>query len=175
MRWQPLVCLLLFLGGAAAQEGNDAPWISFSPPKAGFSILLPAPPLEQQQTIKSPQGDVKVTTFVLDRKKEKGAYAVSLSEFPLKAIKSGTEERRLNNARDGAIASSKGKLKSEKRLTLQGSPGRELLIWVGDMGVIRTRIYAVKNRLYQVTVTGPGEWVTSKDPERFLGSFKIHP
>jgi hypothetical protein len=71
------------------------------------------------------------------------------------------------------VARAKGKLHSDRPIRLDGYPGREFEIEVEGKVRIRTRLYAVKNRLYQLLITGPDEWLRSRDPGRFLESFQL--
>src|SRR5207244_3119777 len=109
----------------------------------------------------------------LDVKKGEGSYVLVFADFSEAMLKGGSDEKRLDNARDGAVTSAKGKLKAEKRITLDKHPGRELHIEVEGKTAVRTRFYAVKNRLYQVLAVGTRELVFSKDTDRFLDSFKL--
>ncbi len=163
----PTACCLLSLASPPAA------WKPFSSPAGHFTVLLPGVPLEQKQSVKTSIGTVELILFILEVKKAQGSYVVGYSELPEPAVQVGTEEKRLDNARDGAVASAKGKLKSEKRIALQGHHGRDLLIEVDGKHVIRTRFYAVKNRLYQVLAVGPADWVAARESSKFLDSFKL--
>jgi hypothetical protein len=161
--------LPLVLGASAGGE-----WKTFSPKEGGFSILMPGAPTEDKQDVKTPSGDVTVFFFISELKNE-GSLVVSFSEFPGAAFNGGTDENRLDSARDGAVLSAKGKLKTEKKITQQGFPGRELIIEIeGKAGsVFHTRIYAVKQRLYQTMAVGSKAFVSGKECEMFLNSFKL--
>ena len=71
------------------------------------------------------------------------------------------------------MASCKGKLKREKSLLLDTNPGRELTIEIEGKGMVVMRLYAVKNRLYQVMAVGPTDLVTSQDAQKFLTSLQL--
>src|SRR4051812_5989517 len=142
---------------------TSADWKPFRSAGGQFTVLLPGVPVEQKQAVKKPVGTVEMTLFILELKPAQGSYVVGYSELPESAIQVGTEEKRLDNARDRAVASAKGKLKSERRIILHGHPGRDLEIAVDDKTSLRTRLYAVKNRLYQVLAVGPAPWVASKE------------
>jgi len=171
--------LPLTLAGVAGAEGEEKP---FAPKGAGFSVMFPGAPTEHKQSIKTAAGTIDVTLYIFEPqkgKKEEGQFAVSFSQYPEEALKAGSNEERLKNARDGAVKSVMGKLKREKTITLSGHPGHpghpglDLHIVAKDGVVIHTRIFAVQNRLYQTMVLGPSKLVSSKDAERFLESFKL--
>lgn len=159
--------LLLGAGGEAPKE-----WKPYQSKDGGFQVILPGKPLESRQLVKSGLGTLEVTMLLFEHKKE-GAFVVSFANFPEGAFKGGDDEKRLDFARDGAVASSKGKLKSEKKITLDKYPGRELVIESPTKGTVRTRIFAVEKRLYQTIVAGPAAFVHGKDAERFLSSFQF--
>jgi len=162
--------LPLLLG--AGQDETPKDWLPFAPDGGGFSILLPVEPTEGKRTVKTPQGEVEVTYFLVEVK-DQGSYVVVYSEYPQEALKGGADEKRLDNARDGAVQSAKGKLKAEKRIRLQNFPGRELVIESSAGGGVRTRLYAVKNRLYQTMAAGSRGFLQAKETVRFLDSFQL--
>ena len=76
----------------------------------------------------------------------------------------------------GAVANVDGKLLNERRVTLQGHPGREM--WVkaesnGEQGRVHARIYLVGRRLYQMLVAGSEAQFSESDAEYFLDSFQL--
>jgi hypothetical protein len=161
------VSLPVMLAGA----GSDGP--EFAPKGSGFMVSFPGMPTEHKQNVKTPSGFIDVTVYVYEPKKGEGQYVVSFSEYPEAVLKAGTDAKRLENARDGAVQSVKGTLKSEKKITLGASPGLDLVIEAKDKTAIRTRVYAVKNRLYQTMVVGPAKMVAARETEQFLNSFRL--
>ena len=149
---------------------NVDDWKLFTPKEGGFSILFPGTPAENKQETKTSAGTIAVTYFVLER----GGitYVASYSVFPKESMKARSEEKRLDNARDGAVASAKGKLEDQRNIKLGKYPGRELLIQ-GEKNFVRSRIFAVENRLYQTMVVSKKENAHAADAAKFLESFKI--
>ena len=77
-------------------------------------------------------------------------------------------------ARDGSVANVGGKLVSERHITLEGFPGRELTVSVhaeGQSIEMLQRLYVVKERLYQQIVVYP----VGQTPEaaRFFDGFTL--
>jgi len=159
----------LLLTTAALLAGQAAAWRTFSPRDESFSVSMPAAPSEKVQSVPVKDGsNLEVRVFASADKE--GTYVVSVTEFP---AAEGNPERRLNNAREGAVASVQGKLQHERKIKLGGHPGRELWIEAGKSDVIHTRIYAVDKRLYQTLAIGPKRFVETKETTRFLDSFKL--
>jgi hypothetical protein len=149
-----------------------AVWTELVPDDKSFAVLLPGTPKKQTKEVKTPQGTLTITTWVLEPEKDGPAYLVSYSELPGGPHKL-TAEQRLDQARDGAVASTKGKIQSEKKMTLQGHPGRDLLILTKDKQHLHTRLFVVGARLYQLFVVGTAAQVASKDTAKFFDSFKL--
>jgi hypothetical protein len=168
-----LIGLLLVLAPLpAAAAGARGEWKVFHSKEGNYEVQLPGSPQENRNSVKTSVGTVYVVLAILEVKKHEGYY-VGFSELPEAVIKSETEDRRLDNARDGAVSNSRGKLKSEKQIKLDGHKGRELEIEVDGKTLIRARLYHVNNRLYQVMVVGSRELVASADTGKFLDSFKL--
>jgi hypothetical protein len=141
-------------------------WRTFEPAGAGFSVRLPGGAVEKKQTTDKNKAQPRVFVCQVGD----GAYVVSVTDF---GEAEGSLERRLSNARDGAVESVKGKLVHERKIKLAGHPGRELWIESEKAGMIHTRLFAVGSRLYQTLAIGPKKFVETKDTVRFLDSFKV--
>jgi len=159
----------------AAKDKTASEWKELSPKDAGYSVLMPGTSVAQTETIRLPSGPTEVSMFVVERKKAETAYLVLFCEFPKSVLKTGTDERRLDYARDRAVAARKGKLVFEKKIKLGIYLGRELHFEVEGKGMVRQRLFAVKDKLFQLLVAGPRGLALGKDANRFLESFKIVP
>src|ERR1700761_9012857 len=91
--------------------GQTSTWKSFAPPSAGFEVQLPGAPAEKRQTVRTPLGDGELRIFSLPVKA--GAFAVGVTEFPESVLTKTTDDQRLDQARDGAVQQSKGKIRWE--------------------------------------------------------------
>ena len=127
----------------------------------------------RQKPLRFASGSADLNLYVVERKKEETAYIVAYCEFPDAALKGGTDDQRLDYARNRAVASTKGKLLGQKKIKLDTYPGRELRFEVSGKGQVRQRMYAVKDKLCQLIVAGPKELADSKEAEKFLKSFKL--
>ena len=164
----PITCLLLLAG----EPDMPAGWKTFAPDGGRFAVALPGTPTKSQQQVKTATGQLDVTVYVLETK-QAVTYLVTHSDLPAADVKAGTEDRRLDFARDGAVTNARGKLRGEKRVELDGYPGRDLIIETDRDLVIRMRVYAVGRRLYQVSAVGPGALVHGRDTGLFLDSFRL--
>src|SRR5258708_7950337 len=110
----PLLALLALAGAAAAQGGQQSAWKPFSPPDEKFTINLPGTPVEGEQSVKTSVGAGEVGMFTVDFKGGERTCLVGYSEVPSGAVKTGPTDRRLGQAKNGIVASVKGKVKSQK-------------------------------------------------------------
>jgi hypothetical protein len=164
--WTLTIPLLL----GAGQENADAR--RFVSTEGNFSVVFPCTPSQDHQRVKTASGHLDVEMFLAEGKNDV-SYVVSYSDLPEAEAKKGTEAKRLNFARDGAVTKSRGKLRSEKPIELAGYPGRELIIDTDTESVLRLRIFVVERRLFQVMVVGPGANVLQRDGTFFLDSFRL--
>jgi hypothetical protein len=159
----------------AAKEKDAAEWKELAPKDGGFSVMMPGAPIEQKESLRLPSGPVDLLIYAVERKRDETAFIAMYCELPEAVFKNGTNEKRLDYARNRAVAATKGKLTGEKKLKLGANPGRELLFEVEGKGQVRQVLYVVKDKLYQLLVAGPKEKTMSKDADRFLQSFKLKP
>jgi hypothetical protein len=161
---QVAIVVALLVGGAPA-------WKSFVPPSAGFEVMLPTTPTEKRQTVRTPLGNGELRIFSVSHKG--GAFAVGVTEFPESALTNTTDDQRLEQARDGAVQQSKGKIRWEKTLRFEGMPGRELMIGADGASTATLLILAAdRNRLYQIVAIGDTAFLEGPETLRFLDSFR---
>ena len=100
------------------------------------------------------------------------AYMSSYSDLPLERTTAGPDKI-LSDARDGALSSAQGTLDSEKKIAIDGYPGRELIILTPNGMKSYVRVYLVKSRLYQAMGVMPKERTDEKQVRTFLDSFRL--
>jgi hypothetical protein len=167
--------ILITLLTALILAGCAAKFKEFHSEAGNFSVKAPVILAEQPQTIDMTSGKAEAHTYLAES--DGFLYVAAYSVFRDEIINQGDPEELLNNARDSMLASLSGKLVLETRKSLEDYPGRELVVDMkmsdGTDGVMKARIYLVKNRLYQVMA------LVSKGDEddvsitKFLDSFKL--
>ena len=157
-KWLPvgLLVLLSWSGPAAAQ---DKPFVW----KEGkIEIHFPEAPEKNKFSLELPLEDGKIN------------YVVSFQVVPqLLKVPASAHPAIFKSYRDGLIKQFKGKILSEKAVKPSGYPGREFTAEAGKIGVYRTQLILVRDRLYRLVVSGPKEVAASKEAERFFHSFKV--
>jgi len=154
----------------AADDAKTKP-ADFAPKDGRFTVQMPGEPKEQTNKVNTAIGPIDVHMF-LSAPDPNTAYIVGYSDYPEEMMKKSESDKILDGARDGAVKNVNGKLDGEKKITIDKHPGRDFQIATEHFEG-RNRMYLVNARLYQVMVVGSKEFVTGKDAERFLDSFKL--
>lgn len=166
-----LVVVALALSGCGPKE-----WTEFSSGPGNFSVLLPGTPEEQTQSVDTPAGSIDIHMFLLDQ--GSSAFMVGYSDYPESLIAQADPMLLLDGARDGAVGNVGGTMRSERELTLNSNPGREIKFDVPDSsdlpggGYAVARLYLVQNRLYQVIGMAKKD-VSEEEIIKFLDSFTL--
>ncbi len=135
---------------------------------------MPGTPTSSVESVSTAIGVVELHSFTLEA--NEFAYFVAYGDFPPAFVQNADTEAMLDGARDGAVADVSGTLVSERRISVQGFPGRELWIEAsvsGQKGLAQARMILVGNRFYQVLVAGPKDGFAESEAERFLNSFQV--
>ncbi len=153
-------------------------WVTVAPVNAGFSILMPAKPSEDVQSL---EGHPGMENHLITFETKLAGYVVSHLQFSGEVTDPALIKVMLDRGREGGIASTGGKLKSEKEIKLNNYFGREWLMELPGGLSATARAYWVKRRLYQtVFVITPNandspEVIKLRDEARtrFLDSFSL--
>ncbi len=167
IKWLACGALIVLLTGC-----QRVTWKEFSSKEGMFSVLLPGTPTVQTQKLNTRAGVLDLYFFVVEQ--DGFQYLVSYNDYPEAMIREANADKVLDGARNGVVANVQGRLSSESRVWLAENPGRELRIKIPDgRQAMRTRLYFVKNRLYQVGVVSSEDGSASEDISKFLNSFKL--
>ena len=147
-------------------------WQEFTTKAGGFSILLPNKPKESTKDLGTEAGAGNLYSFFVELKDV--TYGVSYADFP--DLPSNFSPQQINellvSVRKGVV--DKGKLLKERNISLNGYLGKEIEFLDVDGLTYKTRIYLVKQRVYQeVAVFKNPKLLLSQDTDKFLNSFKI--
>jgi hypothetical protein len=99
------------------------------------------------------------------------------SEYPDSLINSGKTEllpQFFRNSIDGAVRNVQGKLLSEKNITINGFPGREVRVdYQNGTAIIKMDFYLVHNEMIMLqTITEPSKENNASEL-KFYASFKL--
>jgi hypothetical protein len=132
-----------------AGEYNLQSWKEFSSLAGRFSVLLPGIPTEEVQAIDTAIGKVNMHSFSLLASSH---YTIMYVDYPLLIEEPNKVNIHLDSGRDQALKNVKGQIIEEKKINLDGHPGRYLKIQTVNGFLIRSKIIAVKNRVYTLAL-----------------------
>ena len=168
-RWVLCFAMLSLAAVAGTSSTYAQEWKAIKPEGTGISVEMPGDPKPTTQSVDTPAGKVEIVLYVLEV--PKGAFLVNATTIPPNAPPATVDER-LDGARNGAVNNSGGKLVSESKITLDGHPGRQLLI-ENAMGLfIHARVFIVDKKLVQ-TVAVSDQKDATPDIKRFMDSLKL--
>lgn len=168
-KWAAIAAVLTLVAGC-----HKTDWQTFAPPGGNFSVQIPGVPEDKSQTRTTPGGSVTSHLYIYTTKD--AAFAVNYVDRPAPKTAAETEQW-FDRLRDAEMARAGGKLLGEAPIKLANTwPGREIRISMteGDgKHAMRSRMYLVNSRLYQVLVILPQDELSSPDAEKFLDSFHL--
>jgi serine/threonine-protein kinase len=150
-----------------------AAWQEFSSAEGSFAVLMPGTPSYEKQSNGTALGPIDMHMFTLNIKRD-AAYVIMYSDYPEIVTRANPDDL-LDGGRNGALASSKGKLVSEQNMSLDGFPGREIVIEVPGEGLMRVRMFLVRQQLFQIMAVGTKEKIDHEDTAKYLTSFRLLP
>jgi hypothetical protein len=159
------ISLILSAVCVAEAFAQTPPWTKFSSPEGRFSVLMPAAPLREEQS-KDARGN-KVVMHFFTAGSQQGIFIVAYADYKMGGVK-----QELDANRDSFLRGMKATLVSESDIKLQENPGREIRA-ERDRLSIRSRIYLVGTRYYQVVAITPATLPGNLEADKFLASFEL--
>jgi hypothetical protein len=167
---------------APSREISLDGWENFVTPDGACKIMFPDKPQEQQYFIESPAGKLEVHSY---KYTGSASYFLSYTDYPDSIDKPELSTLALDHARDGSLRQVNGRLISEANISIQGHPGRLIVVESPNGGpsgsLIRNNVYLVGRRLYSMQVailqSGDTSVQTSHSLDsatlKFLNSFEL--
>ncbi len=159
-------------GGAFAPP-PEAPikWLPFTAPDESFRVLMPSKPQPRTQIVESPAGKIRMQIYLSIH----GAtgYMAAYGDSPTAIDSPDYAKTALTAIRDKIAAQANAQIISDKEITYEQYPGREIKFQSPTVTVLG-RTYFINNRIYQMQIlvpTGLG------DPDfysqQYFDSFKV--
>jgi hypothetical protein len=182
----PSLLMVCLVGGNLTLQSSHASepvivaqtqWQKFSPPRSGFTVLMPKQPSEQVNSVDTVFGRITIHTFKVPLEQDRVNYTVSYVELPKEMVQVAPPEallESLSNAFSQAF-SREVKLLNQQSLRLGDYPGKEFKFEGPNQSIVRHRAYLVQQRMYQMTVETPQaeEETLSTEIENFFNSFQL--
>jgi hypothetical protein len=180
-----LSCLLLgFAVGCASSATDDAPAAGaqshadstpaavvdtlFTAPDGSFQIAFPGVPTVTRTSANPRIAKVSGAMYLVDQGDR--AYMVVFSRFSKKRTDAKKE---LDAGRDNTIRSLNAKLIRENDIAVEGYPGRDLVLDMGDGSAQRVRYFVTDYDLYQIILGVPKDEALTDNAERYISSFHL--
>jgi hypothetical protein len=153
-------------------------WYLFEGP--GYSMTFPKKPTESTQSVPTAIGELEMELFMYEGATDGDdnfLYGLITSVYPDSLVNSGKVEllpEFFRRSIDGAVANVKGKLLSEKNITIGGFPGREVRVdYQQGLAVIKMRVYLIHNKLFLIQTITATEKEGNQGVSRFHDSFRL--
>lgn len=168
-----VIGLMLTDAGKNLFSAINAPaaWQEFSSAEGNFAVLMPGTPSYEKNGQSTTLGPIDMHMFSLNIKRD-AAYMIMYSDYP-EIVTRAKPDDLLDGGRNGALSNTKGKLVSEQNMSLDGFPGREIVIEVPGKGIMKLRAFLVRQRLFQVLAVGTKEKIEHEDTVKYLTSFRL--
>ena len=163
-----LAVILILHAAPCAADG----WQTITPAGLGFSVDLPAKAEIKDEKVDLGEGK-SAMVHTRQVRAPNATYDVTLAAYPKGTVESIGGEQVLDNARDGALANALGPLLSETKLDVAGHPARELTIDMTMDHVVRSRIFTVGDRLFNVGAIMKTADSKAEHIEKYFASFKL--
>lgn len=171
----------LLLGGAllaaslappAVLPVQAAPAPTYTSKKDGYAIYLPGKPTVASRPVALPNMGQMTVNFI-SLAKPPVSYIVIPMKLPGTPSAANTQQF-LEGVTRGFTLSTAAKLLSNQKISLNGAPGRSILVQVGT-NLMRGRFFVKGNRSYQVIVVSPksGDAKYRAQALQVLDSFRI--
>jgi hypothetical protein len=176
--WRSGFILIMVLAALFLMAGCNKPpapalagWKPFSP-DGKFTVLMPGVPVEQPPVTNSEFEAKKFS--IRTAMSHVSGLAIAYADQPNRPVQSDPNKI-MDALREQAKVDLRGQLLSEKPITLQGYPGRELRLSIPDGYEALQRIYLVDKRLYSLIVIAGSKGLDSPEAKKFLDSFQVTP
>jgi HEAT repeats len=152
-------------------------WRPFACEEWGFLVALPGEPERSQKPVA--EGTFVVHDYSawhqVGPNRAPTRYTVAVTEYPPDFLAGTTEEQWLNSTRDLMPVFLGWKVVSEKPIEQSGHKGRERVVEAEGLGFVRSRLFWVGRRLYQVQVAYQERFLNEPAADYFLDSFRLGP
>ena len=172
MRLSFVALLLSFIAFCSIAANAQGQWVEERPAGAGYRIEFPGTPKSSTQDVDTRAGSVRM--YMSEFSTNDDTIFLSIySIYPENSLSTDTQKA-LSSARDGGVNNVKGKLRSERRLSVGGAPATRVVIDIPESNQTGVALIVLSgNRLYQAITVVPAGQETSADVMRFIDSFAL--
>ncbi len=150
---------------------NKAEWKEFHSNEGRFTVTMPGDPTQDSNTVQTAIGSVDIHMFHHDEFFL--SFLVAYSDFPNRPDYVFKTEKMCEGDGNETVRKENAVVKSEQPITVDGNPGRIIILEKNQNLTIKTKMVWVQPRLYQVVVAANDIRAGSADIDHFMDSFKI--
>lgn len=165
----PALALSLVASGTAMAQA----WQNFTSSPGRFAVQMPGTPKAENSAVDTAAGKLNVSTFTVAADGGATAFIVSFTDYPAGLVAKGDPTKILIGARDGQLSRLKGKVSSDRVISINGYPGRDVSFAGANNVSARCKMFLVRNRLYQVLALSQNTPAPTASFARFVDSFKL--
>ena len=139
----------------------------------GFTFSMPSSPTHDEQSMPTAVGPIPLHLYTLSQGFE--GYIVGYSIYPDSVFSAASPEQLLNGAQTGAVNNVQGEVTSQRSISINGNPGREIVGTSPSKNIgFTARVFIVKPRMYMLVYTQyDKDKPMSSDGRKFLESFQL--
>jgi hypothetical protein len=139
----------------------------------GFTLSMPGTPLKNDSTVPSAAGPLMLRMYTLSKDYE--VYITGYTEYPDMVFTSAEPEDLMDGAQQGAVSNIQGEVTSQRQITVNGHPGREVVGTSPSRNIgFTARVILARPRMYMLVYTQYDmSKAMSEDGRKFLDSFQI--
>lgn len=155
-----------------AAADPDMNWRELRSQAGHFHALMPGKTKMEHSSINTDVGVVDM--YYWSATQNPFSFVIMYADYPPSAVKDQDPQKMLANARDGAIANVAGTLLSDKNITLDNHPGREIRFSAQEeksMGI--ARLFLIRNRLFILICITDRRNIFSPAITHFFNSFTL--
>lgn len=159
---------------AARSNIDGTEWQSVTSRDGDFQVQMPGRPQIDVHSQSTDAGAIEVQKYVVSPVGHKELYMIVAVRFPTALREQmGAADKLVELGRDDLVSASAGTLTSETGIQLQGRPGVEIELLPRAGAIVKARVIASADTVYQVTAHVPKSRLDSSDVQIFLDSFQL--
>ena len=171
----PLALFLFVLSSFAPASAQK--WVEYKPQGAGYRVEFPQAPKVVSEDVKTSSGvrRMGVATFEDRRNGVSLTFMTTLPERP-SAFAGGDPQALLDRVRDDTVSWVNGRLREDKRITVDGQPARRSVIDMPQDQQVCVLLQVIRgDQLYKAIAVVSAGQENGADTQRFINSFALLP
>ena len=152
-------------------------WVEYKPQGAGFRLEFPQAPTIVRSDAKTDSG-VRPTELAIFESRRDGVSLTFMTALPERptGFTDGDPQAGLDRVRDDTVSWVDGRLREEKRITIDGQPARRSVIDIPEDHKVCVLLQVLRgDQLYKAIAVVSSGQESGADTQRFIDSFKLLP